>query len=38
MDGMDFKHGVFLFEVTSLLFYFTTDFISTEKQQMSLLY
>jgi len=36
---VEFKHGVFLVEVTSLLFYSATDDISTEKQQiMSLLF
>jgi len=35
---VEFKHGVFLVEVTSLLFYSATDEISTEKQQISLFY
>jgi len=35
---VEFKHGVFLVEVTSLLCYSATDDVSTEQQQMSLLY
>jgi len=36
--GVEFKHVVFLVEEASMLFYYATDDITREKQQMYLLY